>query len=114
MDADANYPIRQAIADTSLALAGELGIDSGTVKRVLSPWVLRRVPREERQDVLQDLVCRALQVRPQTPGLLYCVFRFFIADWWKARRYRQHDSLDAMMITTDADAGGPFEGTLPG
>ena len=39
MDTDTGYPIGQAIADTSHALAGELGLDTNTVKRVLSPWV---------------------------------------------------------------------------
>ena len=56
MDTDTGYPIGQAIADTSHALAGELGLDANTVKRILSPRVLRKVPKEERHDVLQDLV----------------------------------------------------------
>ena len=111
MGADASYPIGQAITATSYALAGELGLDAATVKRVLSPWVLKKIPKEERHDVLQDLACRALQVRPKTPGLLYSVFRFYVADWWKARRYRQHESLD-VVVGDDEGEGMPLVETL--
>ena len=111
MDTDATYPIKQAIANTSQALAGCLGIDANTISRILSPWVLSKVPKEERLDVLQDLACRALQVRPRTPGLLYSVFRFHIADWWKARRYRQHESLD-VVVGDEEGEGTPLVETL--
>ena len=112
MDTDAGYPIGQAITDTSHALAGELGLDTNTVKRVLSPWVLRKVPKEERHDVLQDLACRALRYRPHTPGLLYSVFKGGISDWWKARRYREHESLD-VVVEDDEGEGTPLIETLP-
>ena len=110
MGADTHYPIVRAITDTSYALAGELGLDAATVKRILSPWVLKKIPKEERHDVLQDLACRALQVCPKTPGLLYSVFRFYVADWWKARRYRQHESLD-VVVGDDEGEGTPLAET---
>ena len=112
MDTEVDYPINQAIADTAHALSSHLGLDSKTVKRILSPWILRSVPKEEYRDVLQDLACRALQVRPQTPGLLYRVFKFYIADWWKARQYRQHESLD-VPVGDDEDEGTPLVEILP-
>ena len=112
MGGNADYPITQAIADTSHALASELGLDPTTVKRFLSAWVLRKIPKEEREDVLQGLACRVLGVRPHTPGLLYRVVKFYIADWWKARRYRQHASLDTPL---EDDDGGltPLVETIP-
>ena len=111
MGADTSYPIGQAIADTSYALSGELGLDAATIKRILSPWVLKKIPQEERHDVLQDLACRALQVRPKTPGLLYSVVKFYVFDWWKARRYRQHQSLD-VVVEDDEGEGIPLVETL--
>ena len=102
MGTDADFPILQAIEDTSCALAGDLEVDVHTVKRILSRWVLKKIPKDERHDVLQGLACRILRDRPSTPGLLYSVSRFYIADWWKARKYRQHESLDALV----GDAGG--------
>ena len=112
MGTDTSYAIGKAITDTSRALAGELGLDSNTVERVLRPWVLKRVPSKERCDVLQDLAYRVLEVRPQTPGLLYSVVKFCILDWWKAYRYRQHDSLD-VVVEDDQGEGTSFVETLP-
>ena len=89
-----SYPIEQAITDTSGALAGVLALDATTLRRILSAWVLKKIPTQDRSDVLQDLAYRALQELPNTPGLFYSLVRFRILDWWKARQYREHESLD--------------------
>ena len=68
---------------------------------------------------MQGLACRALGIRPHTPGLLYRVFKFYIADWWKAHQYRQHASLDipleddegelTPLVETISDGSRPLE-----
>ena len=108
-----SYPIGRAITDTSHALSGELGLDTSTVERILRPWLLKKVPSKERFDVLQHLACRILEVRPQTPGLLYSVVRFCVLDWWKAYRRRQHESLDVEVAADDEGDGIPLVETLP-
>ena len=111
MGIDTDYPIEQAIVDTSRALAHTLELDANTVNRIMSPWVLKKVPKEDRHDVLQDLACRALKYLPDTPGLLYSVFKGCIADWWKARSYRQHESLD-VVVKNDEGRGMTLAKTL--
>lgn len=65
----------------------------------------RKVPREEREDLFQDLMLNLLKARITDEKLCYSVARCDWADWWKRFKVRAHLSLDES-VSTD-DTGNP-------
>lgn len=64
----------------------------------------RKVPRQEREDLFQDIALAVLKVKTRDERLAYAIARCDWRDWWKAYTIRQHYSLDS--ITEDED-GNP-------
>ncbi len=54
----------------------------------------RKAPREEREDLMQELTLRLLQARVADERMAYCVARCDWKDWWRAYKVRAHLSLD--------------------
>jgi len=61
----------------------------------------RKVPKEEREDLFQELTLTLLENRIEDERLAYTVARHDWIDWWKRYKVRQHLSLNAEV--TDAD-----------
>ena len=64
----------------------------------------RKVPRQEREDLFQDLAVKLFEARTSEQRLAYAIARCDWRDWWKKYKIRQHYSLDS--ITEDED-GNP-------
>jgi hypothetical protein len=64
----------------------------------------RKVPRQERQDLFQDIALAVLKSQTGDEKLAYAIARCDWRDWWKKYRIRQHYSLDS--VTEDED-GNP-------
>lgn len=64
----------------------------------------RKVPREERQDLFQELALTVLKLKTKDERLAYAIARCDWKDFWKAYRIRQHYSLDSI---TEDDEGNP-------
>lgn len=63
-----------------------------------------KVPREEREDMFQDLVLAVLKVQTNEPKLAYAVARCDWQDFWRKYKVRQHYSLDTVI---NDDSGNP-------
>jgi hypothetical protein len=61
----------------------------------------RKVPREERRDIFQDLTLAVLKAQTKDEKLAYAIARCDWRDWWKKYKIRQHYSLDS--VTEDGD-----------
>jgi hypothetical protein len=57
----------------------------------------RKVPREERQDLFQDIALAVLKVKATDEKLAYAIARCDWQDWWSKYRIRQHYSLDSVV-----------------
>ena len=64
----------------------------------------RKVPRQEREDLFQDIALTLLKHKTSEPRLAYAIARCDWRDWWKKYKIRQHYSLDS--VTEDED-GSP-------
>ncbi len=64
----------------------------------------RKVPRQEREDLFQDIALAILKVRTRDERLAYSIARCDWRDWWRKFSIRQHYSMDS--ITEDED-GNP-------
>jgi hypothetical protein len=64
----------------------------------------RKVPREEREDLFQELALALLKAHTKDEKLAYAIARCDWLNWWKKFKIRQHYSLDT--ITEDED-GNP-------
>lgn len=64
----------------------------------------RKVPREEREDLFQDIALAVLKAKTNDEKLAYAIARCDWRDWWKKYTIRQHYSLDT--VTEDED-GNP-------
>lgn len=64
----------------------------------------RKVPKQERQDLFQDLALAVLKAQTKDEKLAYAIARCDWLNWWKKFKIRQHYSLDT--ITKDED-GSP-------
>lgn len=106
-------PTDLVVYETAEALSNVTGIACADVHSILSRWV-RRVPHQERPDVLQDIAVEALRARPTTPGLLFAVAGGRVRDWFKRERYRQHESLDAGTEGEDGEVRGTNADNVPG
>lgn len=56
-----------------------------------------KVPREEREDMFQDLVLNLLKANTKDERLAYSIARCDWKDWWSKFRIRQHYSLDSVI-----------------
>jgi len=64
----------------------------------------RKVPREEREDLFQDIALAILKVKTKDERLSYAIARCDWQDFWKKYKIRQHYSLDS--VTEDSE-GNP-------
>jgi hypothetical protein len=65
----------------------------------------RKVPREEREDLFQELMLNLLKARIQDEKLCYAVARCDWQDFWKRYKVRAHLSLD-QSVSND-ETGNP-------
>lgn len=61
----------------------------------------RKVPREEREDMYQDLVTAILKSQTTEPKLAYAIAKCDWVDWWRAYKRRSHYSLDTVVTGND-------------
>jgi len=64
----------------------------------------RKVPRQEREDLFQDIALAVLKAQTSDERLAYAIARCDWKDWWSKYKIRQHYSLDS--VTEDED-GNP-------
>lgn len=64
----------------------------------------RKVPREEREDLFQDLTLAVLRANTKEEKLAYTIARLDWLNWWKRYKIRQHTSLDSVV---EDDSGNP-------
>jgi len=64
----------------------------------------RKVPREEREDLFQDIALAVLKIKTKDERLAYAIARCDWKDFWKRYKIRQHYSLDSVV---DDDEGNP-------
>jgi len=64
----------------------------------------RKVPREEREDLFQELALALLKHKTKDDKLAYAIARCDWKNWWQKYKIRQHYSLD---MVTDSDNGDP-------
>lgn len=88
-----NREVWHTIEAVSPILARVVGIGEGDVGKVLG-YCCKRVPYQERFDVLQGLCEKALQERPHKRALLTAICRNWLKNWYKAFHYRQHLGLE--------------------
>lgn len=66
----------------------------------------RKVPREERDDMFQELALAILQVKPNDERLAYAIARRDWQNWWQKYMTRQHfmaGSLNDTVLDSDGD-----------
>lgn len=61
----------------------------------------RKVPREEREDMFQDLTLAILKTQTKDERLAYTIARCDWRNWWAKYRIRQHMSLDSVVEDED-------------
>jgi len=59
-----------------------------------------KVPREEREDLFQDIALAVLKAKCASEKLGYAIARCDWANWWRAYKRRQHYSLDSVVNDT--------------
>ncbi len=64
----------------------------------------RKVPREEREDLFQDIALAVLKIKTKDERLGYAIARCDWRDFWKKYKIRQHYSLDSVV---DDEEGNP-------
>jgi len=63
----------------------------------------RKVPREEREDLFQDIALAVLKVKTKDERLAYAIARCDWRDFWKRYKIRQHYSLDSIVDDTEGN-----------
>ncbi len=63
-----------------------------------------KAPREEREDLFQDLALAVLEARTKNEKLAYTIARCDWKDWWSKYRIRQHYSLDSVIEESEGNA----------
>lgn len=66
----------------------------------------RKAPKEEREDLFQELMVKLLEVRAPTEALAYTIARCDWRDWWKSYRTRAgfvETSLNSVVLNNDGD-----------
>jgi hypothetical protein len=64
----------------------------------------RKVPRQEREDLFQDIALAVLKAKTRDERLAYAIARCDWRDWWSKYKIRQHYSLDSV---TEDNEGNP-------
>ena len=64
----------------------------------------RKVPRQEREDMFQDIALAVFKVKAREERLAYAIARCDWRDFWRKYMVRQHYSLDSIV---EADEGNP-------
>jgi len=64
----------------------------------------RKVPRQEREDLYQDIALAVFKAKTKDERLAYAIARCDWQNWWRQFKVRQHLSLDS--VTEDND-GNP-------
>ena len=62
-----------------------------------------KVPREEREDMFQDLTLAILERKTKDERLAYSIARFDWIDWWRKYKVRQHFGLSLESTVKDED-----------
>lgn len=60
-----------------------------------------KVPREEREDMFQELAIALLENGTKSPALAYSIARCDWRNWWSKYKIRQHYSLDTVVNDSD-------------
>lgn len=63
----------------------------------------RKVPREEREDLFQDITLAVLKVKTKDERLAYAIARCDWQDFWRKYMVRQHYSLDSIVEDTEGN-----------
>jgi hypothetical protein len=63
----------------------------------------RKVPKQERQDLFQDIAATIWEANIQDEKLAYAVARCDWQDWWKRYSIRQHYSLDTVIEDSEGN-----------
>ena len=71
----------------------------------------KKVPRQERRDMFQELFLTLYEHKMSDNGLAYAIARADWVDWWRSFKIRSHYSLD---MVADADSGESFGDLLVG
>jgi len=64
----------------------------------------RKAPREEREDLFQDLFLALWEAKVKDEKLAYAIARCDWKDWWKRYKVRQHYSLDFEVEGEDGES----------
>jgi len=64
----------------------------------------RKVPREAREDLFQDITLALLKANTTEEKLAYAIARFDWIDFWKHYKRREHYSLDSVITSADGNA----------
>lgn len=96
--------LRQQINETAQALTGVLEFKLDDLERVLRYWT-RRIPDQDREDLLQGLAIKLLDAMPNTVGLAFSLAKGYTMDWLRKWYIRQHFSLD---LVIDAESKTPL------
>lgn len=70
----------------------------------------QKAPREEREDLFQDIALALLKAKTSDEKLAYAIARCDWKDFWKKYRVRQHYSLDS--VTEDDDGNSVTLGEM--
>lgn len=63
----------------------------------------RKVPKQEREDIFQDLALAILKTKTGDERLAYSIARCDWQNWWAKYRIRQHYSLDSVVEDGDGN-----------
>ena len=86
-------------------LATIMKLDTETKNALKSAYIFsRKAPREEREDLFQDIALAVYKVKTKDMKLAYAIARCDWMDFWKHYKIRQHYSLDSV---TEDDTGNP-------
>ena len=64
----------------------------------------RKVPRQEREDMFQDIALAVFKVKAKDERLAYAIARCDWRNWWEKYSIRQHYSIDTIV---EDDEGNP-------
>ena len=63
----------------------------------------RKVPREEREDLFQELALAVFKAKTRDERLAYTIARMDWLNWWKRYKIRQHTSLDSVIEDSEGN-----------
>ncbi len=84
------------LVETNLKAIKALPVESKTALKVAYVFS-RKVPREEREDMFQDLALAVFKAKTRDERLAYTIARLDWLDWWKRYKIREHYSLDSVI-----------------